>query len=176
MSDVKTATRRVAPDGSVTPSFARGLAVAALYAGVFPASGLVSGVDYDKLSESASNVVGFVVVPVGLASLASLALTARWGWWDAVFREKQPLVSPRWARLLPVVFMLAIVTSLIVAPWHQWSGGLVLLILVGTLMVGFGEELVFRGYLLVGARARFSERVRGFGPHSCSGCFTVSTS
>lgn len=155
---MRTSTRRVGPDGRVTPSLARGLAVAALYAGVFLASGLVSGVDYDKLSGSASNMVGFAVVPVGLASLASLALTARRGWWDALLREEHRLVSPRWARLVPVMFMLAIVTSLIVAPWHQWSGGLVVLVLAGTLMVGFGEELVFRGYLLVGARARLCER------------------
>jgi membrane protease YdiL (CAAX protease family) len=33
----------------------------------------------------------------------------------------------------------------------------VLLLLVGTLLVGVGEELIFRGFLLVGARQRFSE-------------------
>ncbi|MGZ4325174.1 MAG: CPBP family intramembrane glutamic endopeptidase [Solirubrobacteraceae bacterium] len=155
----------------MTPSFERGLAVAALYAAVFLVAGLLSGVDYDKITESASNVIGFVIIPVGLASAASLALTARWGWWTPVFRESERLTRPRWARLVPALFALAIVTSLIVAPWHQWSGRLVLLILAGTMMVGFGEELVFRGYLLVGARARFSERGAWFWTSALFGLF-----
>lgn len=83
-------------------------------------------------------------------------MTWRWGWWQALFRE-QRLEQPRWTRAIPVLWVLVIVTTLIVAPWGDWSTGLVLLILVGTLMVGFGEEIVFRGYVLVGARARFPE-------------------
>jgi membrane protease YdiL (CAAX protease family) len=130
---------------------------AALYAVVVAVAGLVSGVDYDELSDSSSNVVGFVIVPVGLGILATFALTARWGWWHAIFREDGRLTRPRWARLIPAFFVLAIVVTLIVAPWQDWSAGLVVLILLGTMMVGFAEEIVFRGYLLVGARARYSE-------------------
>jgi CAAX protease family protein len=131
--------------------------VVALYTIVFLAAGLLSGVDYDEISESASNVFRFVIIPVGLGILATLAFTVRWGWWHAVFQEAERLTRPRWARLIPVLFILSIVVTLVVAPWREWSAGLVLLILLGTLMVGFAEEIVFRGYLLVAARARFTE-------------------
>lgn len=140
----------------VPPSLGRGIAIAVLYAAVFLAAGVVSGVDYDELSESSSNVLGFVVVPVGLGIAAVLAVSWRWGWWQALFHEPR-LEQPRWARAIPVLWMLVIVTTLIVAPWGDWGAGLVLLILAGTLLVGFGEEIVFRGYVLVGARSRFSE-------------------
>jgi hypothetical protein len=50
--------------------------------------------------------------------------------------------------LIPALFVMASVVTLLVAPWGDWSAGLVLLILLGTMMVGFAEEIVFRSYLL----------------------------
>lgn len=141
----------------VPPTLGRGIAVAVLYAAVFLAAGLISGVDYDELSQSSSNVLTFVIIPVGLAILATLALTARWGWWDLLFHERPTLTEPRWLRAIPVLWATVIVVTLATAPWHEWNTGLVLLVLAGTLLVGFGEEIVFRGYVLIGARGRYSE-------------------
>ncbi len=135
----------------------RGIAVAVLYAVVFMAAGLVSGVDYDELSQSTSNVLGFVVIPVGLGIIATLALTARWGWWHQLFHEEHRLTHPRWRWLIPALVSGTILVTLIVAPWDEWPVGLVLLIFVGTLMVGFAEEIIFRGYVLLGARAHYGE-------------------
>jgi uncharacterized protein len=168
MSD---SVRIVAGSERVAPSLARAGMVAALYAVVVAVGGLVSGMDYDELSDSTSNVVGFVIIPVGLGILATLTLTARWGWWHAIFREDGRQTWPRWARLIPALFVMAIVVTLIVAPWGDWSAGLVLLILLGTMMVGFAEEIVFRGYLLVGARARFSEAGAWFVTSALFGLF-----
>lgn len=148
------------PDASpprVPPSLGRGVAIAVLYAAVFLVAGLLSGVDYDEITESSSNTLGFVIIPVGLGILAVLVASARWGWWRVLFREQERLAEPRWIRAIPVLFGLTIGVTLVVAPWDEWTVGLVLLVLVGTMMVGFGEEIVFRGYVLVGARARFSE-------------------
>lgn len=141
----------------VPPTLGRGVAIALLYAAVFLVAGVLSGVDYDEITESSSNVLGFVVIPVGLGIVATLAVSARWGWWRALFFEDERLTSPRWIRALPVLFGLVILVTLIAAPWDEWTVGLVLLVLLGTLMVGFGEEIVFRGYVLVGARGSMSE-------------------
>ena len=151
------ATSTTAASPRVPPTLGRGLAVAVLYIAVFLAAALLSGVDYDKLSQSSSNVVGFVIIPVALAIAATLALTARWGWWHRLFHEEQTITWPRWRWVLPALFCLAILTTLVVAPWGDWNAGLVALIFIGTLLVGFGEEIVFRGYLLVAARARYTE-------------------
>jgi membrane protease YdiL (CAAX protease family) len=139
------------------PTLGRGFAVAVLYALVFLVGGLISGVDYDEITADASNVLGFVIIPVGLGILVTLGLTARWGWWRALFHEERKLTEHRWLRLIPVLLVLNIVIVLALSPWEEWNAGLVLLILLGTLMVGFAEEIVFRGYLLVGARARYTE-------------------
>jgi len=166
----------IAPDPPATgprvpPTLGRGIAVAVLYAGIFLVAAGLSGVDYDKLNNSSSNVLWFVVVPVGLGILGTLALTARWGWWHQLFHEELRLTWPRWRWLIPALFVLSICTTLIVAPWGDWNAGLVLLILGGTLMVGFGEEIVFRGYLLVAARSRYSEKGAWFLTSALFGLF-----
>ena len=150
-------TEAGAPGPRVPPTLGRGLAVAVLYAAIFIVAAKLSGVDYDKLSDSSSNVLGFVVIPVGLGIAGTLALTARWGWWHALFHEERTISWPRWRWAIPVLFGLSILVTLATAPWGDWNAGLVLLIFGATMMVGFGEEIVFRGYLLVGARARYSE-------------------
>lgn len=146
------------PRVRVAPTFGRGLAVAVLYAAVFLVAGLLSGVDYDAITDSRSNVVGFVIIPVGLGILVTLAVSARWGWWRALFHEEHRLTGHRWVWAVPALMVVTIAAQLIAAPWHEFDTGLVLLIFAGTMLVGFGEEIVFRGYLLVGARARWSER------------------
>lgn len=141
----------------VPPSLARGIGIAVLYMAVFIVAALVSGVDYDALSDSTSNVVGFVIIPVGLATIVTLAVTARWGWWHALFHDDEKLDRPRWRWLVPGFMVATILVTLIASPWHEFSTALVLLILLGTMMVGFAEEILFRGYVLLGARSRYTE-------------------
>ena len=74
-----------------------------------------------------------------------------------MFHEDEPLTRPRWCWLVPALFYAVIVVTLVASPWHEFSTGLVLVILAGMMMVGFAEEIVFRGYVLLGARARYSE-------------------
>jgi membrane protease YdiL (CAAX protease family) len=153
-----SATDPTAPTAPRVPvTLGRGLAVAVLYAVVFMVAGLVSGVDYDELSQSTSNVLGFVVIPVGLGIVVTLALAGRWGWWHRLFHEENRITRPRWRWLVPAFMCGMILVTLIAAPWDEWPVGLVLLILAGTAMVGFAEELLFRGYVLLGARARYGE-------------------
>lgn len=58
---------------------------------------------------------------------------------------------------MPALVALVIWVNLLIAPWHEFSTALIVLVLLACLMVGFAEELIFRGYLLVGARTRWSE-------------------
>lgn len=135
----------------------RGLAVFALYVVVTFTAQTIGGVDYDEINASTSNVLRFVIVPIGLGIVAVLALTARWGWWQQLFHERERLASPRWLWLIPALFAVPIVANLVDSPWGDWDANIVILLLVGMLMVGFAEEIVFRGYVLLGARSRYTE-------------------
>lgn len=140
---------------TVTPQ--RAVIALALYATIFLVIQVVSGVDYDKLSESTSNLMGFVVIPVGLGVLVVGALTIKWGALTEILNEPERLRTPKFLALLPVLMVLYGVLALVTTPWDDWTGTLIALILFGTILVGIGEELVFRGWVLVGARQRFSE-------------------
>lgn len=149
------ASDAAARPGIVTP--ARALIVVAVYAVIFMTIQLISGVDYDELAESSSNLIWFVVAPVGLGVFAIGALTVKWGALPELLHEPERLRKPAFLALLPVVIALYVLIALATSPWDEWSASLIALIVIGTILVGIGEELVFRGYVLVGARQRFSE-------------------
>jgi membrane protease YdiL (CAAX protease family) len=160
-----TTDQSVAPGGGPSkspesqPTFAQGLILLAVYGIVVVGGQLLSGVDYDQISASAENAFKAIVVPVGLGVLAVIAIGWRWGIRN-IWRERPELrlSSPRWLlSLITALYVLSIVLGIGLAPWGDWSAGVVLLVLAGTLMVGFGEEIIFRGFLLVGARKRYTE-------------------
>ncbi|MFA9271283.1 MAG: lysostaphin resistance A-like protein, partial [Baekduiaceae bacterium] len=152
-------------------TFQRGLLVFAVYAVVSAAIQLFSGVDYDEISASVSNILTFVVLSVGAGIVGVLILTARWGANDAVFRERPRLDRPAWLWVVPLLFVVVIVGNLAGADWGEWDAAAVLVLLLGCLMIGFGEEIVFRGYVLVGARSRFSETGAWFASSLLFGLF-----
>lgn len=138
-------------------TFQRGLLVFAVYAVLSAGIQLLSGVDYDEISASVSSVLKFIVLSVGAGIVAVLVLTARWGAGDEIFRERERLDRPRWLWVIPALLAVIITANLVGADWGDWDGDLIALLLLGCLMVGFGEEIVFRGFVLVGARSRYSE-------------------
>lgn len=143
------------PPSPVT--FRRGLLVFAAYAVLSGAIQLLSGVDYDQISASVSSVLKFVVLSVGAGIVAVLVLTARWEANDVIFRERRRLDRPAWLWVIPALLAVIITANLVGVDWGDWDVDVLAVLLLGCLMVGFGEEIVFRGYVLVGARSRYSE-------------------
>lgn len=135
----------------------RGLLVFAVYAVLSGAIQLLSGVDYDEISASVSSILRFIVLSVGAGIIAVLVLTARWGAGDEIFRERARLDRPRWLWVIPALLAVIITANLAGTDWGDWDGDVIAILLLGCLMVGFGEEIVFRGFVLVGARSRYSE-------------------
>lgn len=101
-------------------------------------------------------------IPLAVA-IALLLLFVRWsGWGRDVWREPAtPTLRPRrwWLISIPVLVVLLPISQLGDVPWASRPIGFILLIAAGTLMVGFGEELVIRGILLTAVRARHGELV-----------------
>ncbi|WP_372969798.1 lysostaphin resistance A-like protein [Microbacterium sp.] len=101
-------------------------------------------------------------VPLGIA-IVLLLLFLRWtGWGKDVWQERPtPTLTPRrwWLIAIPVLAFLLPISQFGDVPWAQRSIGFILVVALGTLMVGLGEELVFRGILLTTLRARHGELV-----------------
>ena len=139
----------------VQPRPAVGLAIFVLYLVIFSIGFLASGVDYDEVADTSSNVVKAIVVPVSFGALALLLVTYFLGWWRPVFRDEDR--APRWTLLIPAFTAAAILVGLITADWSGKGFSFIMWLLIGTVFVGIAEETLTRGLLLVGLRGGMGE-------------------
>jgi membrane protease YdiL (CAAX protease family) len=111
----------------------------------------ITGTRYDALVDSRAHVVRGIILPIGLGAVF-LALATTWlGWWDAALFEDSRS-GPAWVLIVPALFGLVALLTIAAIDFRSPKARLLPLILVGTLLVGFAEELVSRGLLVVGLR------------------------
>ena len=141
------------------PLISVGLAVG--YMAIVAITWVIVGLDYDTVGDSTSNIVEGIVLPVALASAFTAAVTSYLGWWGPAIHEE--LGAPRWLWVVPLLMFLPGLGALLggfgpadrSASYLFWLG-------VGTLLVGFGEEMLTRGTGLVGLRGGFREPMAWF--------------
>lgn len=138
----------------VQPRPAIAVGVALVYLALVGGLWAVLGVSYEAIGDTTGSLVRGIVVPVGVAVLFLVAVTTYLGWWRPALVEERR--APRWLWLVPVLFVLPGVGYLLGAGTEQTLSWL-LVLGVGTLLIGVGEELLTRGTGLVGLRGRLSE-------------------
>lgn len=86
-------------------------------------------------------------IPVAALILAGLVLIRRAGWTREVWRAPSPFTERRrwWLLAIPVGLAVQTILILVAVPWADRAVSLVVVFLVGSLLVGIGEELYFRG-------------------------------
>lgn len=138
------------------PRYAVGLIAFAGYLVIVALAWFVLGVDYDTISDSTGLVAKGVVVAVGIGAVYVVVVTTWLGWWRPVLHE-EPRVGPRWTLVVPVLMALVALTTAVSADYSRLGAGYLAVLAVGVLLVGFSEETVTRGLLLVGFRGSVSE-------------------
>jgi hypothetical protein len=78
------------------------------------------------------------------------------GWWRVVLFDRSKS-GPRWIWILPVLMAVIIFNNFLGVPTGRLSAELLLWSSLGAVGVGFGEEMITRGSMIVGLRTRFSE-------------------
>jgi membrane protease YdiL (CAAX protease family) len=146
---------RVKPSPTVTVALAIG------YMAIVAVTWLVVGTDYEAVGDSTANVLKGIVLPVGLASVFMAGATSYLGWWRPAIHEE--LRAPTWLWAVPVLMLVPGVGSVLggFGPADR-SASYLLALGLGTLLVGFGEEMLTRGTGLVGLRGRFGEPLSWF--------------
>ncbi len=120
-----------------------------VYAAIIQVGGRVIGadVDSDEGWETARNVLESALIPIALSSVFAISIATWLRWWPQIVHE--PLPVRRWVRIVPIALLLAAAVG---ASWGQplrsedragaHLGRAVC-------VVGFTEELMFRGVGLV---------------------------
>ncbi len=125
---------------------------------VFAVWGL-TGLDYDEVGDTVENVRKGVVLSVGLGAVYLIVVTTFLGWWKPAMNEPRR-VGSRWMLLIPALLVLGAIGNLATTRWAEIDGvaSYALWLAIGTLLVGFSEELLTRGIAVVGGRGSMHEK------------------
>ena len=120
---------------------------------------LIIGIDYDKIGTTTDTIVKGIVVPVAIGSLVLIVVTTLLGWWRPVLRElpEGPARPPRWLLAVPILVFIATLLGIDYGNLGDMGAAMILWLALGTLGVGFSEEITYRGLALVGFRGGYSE-------------------
>lgn len=139
----------------VSPSPAIAWAIGLLYAPLFVGMLVAFGSDYDDIADSTDDVVSSIVVTTAIGAAVLTALTTWLGWWRPVLLDDRP--TEKWLIAVPMVVLVAIVAGVDYGRISDLEPSFLLWAAVGTLGVGFCEEIVYRGLAVVGFRAGHRE-------------------
>ena len=117
------------------------------------------GMEYDEVGDTVENVREGIVLAVALGAVYLVIVTTVLGWWKPAIREPRR-VGSRWMWTIPVLLLLGAVGNLATTKWGEIDGvgEYVLWLAIGTLLVGFSEELLTRGLAIVGGRGSMHEK------------------
>ena len=133
------------------PSWQIAIAVYAAYLVIVIGAMMAGGADY--LNMTGPDVVfGSIVLPLILGAVFLFATISWLGWWKPVMRDSE-IASPGWLKwpiLLAAVGFIGLMLS--DTAWSSLSGTHLLMLVIGAVFVGFNEEALTRGVMLVGFR------------------------
>ncbi len=132
-----------------------GFGVAIGYAVLFLVLERFIGPSYTDIGKSADTVLRGIVIPLAICTVITAGLTTWLGWWRPVLREKPLGVKWMWA--IPIVLACIVLIGIDWAQISVLGAPYLLLLAIGTLLVGFNEEIVYRGLSVVAFRGAYKE-------------------
>ncbi len=117
------------------------------------------GMKYDEVGDTLENVQKGVVLAVALGAVYLVIATTVLGWWKPAIHEPRK-VGSKWMWSIPVLLFLGAIANLATTKWGEIDGvgSYALWLAIGTLLVGFSEELLTRGLAIVGGRGSMHEK------------------
>lgn len=134
-----------------------GIAAAVLYV-------LIAAVVANLLDPLAGDddALSFIIntwLPVGVLIIIGLLFARRAGWLREAWTSPSPFTERKrwWLLAIPVVLVVQITLILLDVPWSDRAVPVMLIFLGGSLLIGIGEELYFRGIFRVAIRGHHGE-------------------
>lgn len=140
-----------------SPTVGLGFSLYAGYLALFFTTWIINGVDYTRIGENVETTKLWYALPTLVGSLFLVVAISALQWWRIVLFDKTKS-GPKWVWILPIVMFLIILNNFANLNTDRLTPELLLWSSLGALGVGFGEEMITRGSMIVGLRSRFSER------------------
>lgn len=140
----------------VRPGVLVGLGVIVVFAGLVAVDDVLPGGGDGDIADPTLAFLRTHVLPLSIIGALLVAFAWWSGWWRDVWRERPDQRVPRWWLAFPVLYAVTVAGSATTADWSA-APTYLLVLLIGTLLVGFTEELALRGILLTGARGSMPE-------------------
>ncbi|MCP9799948.1 CPBP family intramembrane glutamic endopeptidase [Synechococcus sp. RedBA-s] len=126
------------------------------YLAIFFATWITTRVDYNRIGENAQNMKLWYAFPTLFGCAFLVAAITILGWWRIVLFDRTKS-GPRWIWTLPIAMAGIILINFLGAASKPLTFELLAWSILGALGVGFGEEMITRGSLIVGLRSRLGE-------------------
>ncbi|WP_084106692.1 CPBP family intramembrane glutamic endopeptidase [Demequina sp. NBRC 110056] len=131
------------------------LTIFVVYVAVVLTLWLALGVDYPTMQDTPENALRALVIGIGTGGVLVAIVTTYLGWWRPALVETRRV--PRWMWVIPGLFLVMSLLNMLTVEWGALTPGHLATLLAGVIAVGFSEELVTRGTMLVGLRSRLRE-------------------
>lgn len=142
----------------VKPTALAGIGIWILYVVIIVVVARFGGVPYPELGDSASNILRGIVPSLVIGGLVIAGVSAWMGWFRAAMHDDHR-IRAWWMLIAPALALIATISNFVVTDWGNVGLSFILAVLVMGMAVGFAEEFVCRGMLLVGLRGSFREVV-----------------
>jgi len=122
---------------------------------VFYAVFILVDVEYARIGENADTLLTWLLPPTLAGLVVALGFVSLFGWWRPALSERQKL--PQWAMFVPILTTVVAFGNMVFGDYTTVTAQMWVYLISGCLIVGFNEEMVNRGTLIVALRSRFGE-------------------
>ncbi|MFM0741134.1 type II CAAX endopeptidase family protein [Paraburkholderia xenovorans] len=145
----------ISPSLRVLPSVWHGVLVYLAYTAVFYGVFILMRVEYARVGESADTLRSWLLPPTIAGFVVAVVLVSVYGWWRLALTDRRRL--PRWAAFVPALAAVVALVNMLLGNYATVTPQMWVYLIGGCAMVGFNEEMVNRGTLVVALRSRFGE-------------------
>ncbi|MEA3502466.1 MAG: CPBP family intramembrane glutamic endopeptidase [Actinomycetota bacterium] len=139
----------------VQPSVKIGIVLALGYTALFGGLVKISGVGYADITATAENARNAIVIPLAIIAVVLIAVTTFFGWWKPVLRDEKRATG--WVIIVPIVLIVAVFAGVNYRGLSEMDSTLLLWIGIAAALIGFCEELMYRGLVVVSFRSTLKE-------------------
>ncbi len=137
----------------VQPNLVYAFIILIVYMLVFSSIWVINDVDYKTIGKSIESTKLHYATPTIVSSLIVAVLLTVFGWWRIVLFDHEK-AGPKWLWIGAVAMFILACLNFTSINLNSINSELLIYSILGGIGVGFGEEVITRGSLVVGLRSR----------------------